>query len=66
MATEDKKRSERVRRSERSIGEFYRAVHLPEGVDRDVIKATYADGVLEVTVPIPAIAEPKKHKVEVK
>ena len=54
------------RRTERATGDFYRAVSLPEGVDGDAIEATYTDGVLEVTVPVPAAPEPKKLKVAVK
>jgi HSP20 family protein len=52
--------------AERATGEFYRAFSLPEGVDADRIQATYEDGVLEVKVPRPAVAQPKKLKVEVK
>ena len=52
--------------AERASGEFYRAFTLPEGVDAGTIQATYEDGVLEVKMPRPAAAEPKKLKVEVK
>jgi HSP20 family protein len=41
-------------RCERSYGSFYRAVPLPEGVKFEDVKATFADGVLEVSVPVPA------------
>ncbi len=54
------------RQSERMTGDFYRSIKLPEGVDADSIEATYTDGVLEVTIPLPATPEPKKLKVEVK
>jgi HSP20 family protein len=40
-------------RIEREYGRFYRAIPLPEGVKFDDIKATFADGVLEVSVPLP-------------
>ena len=39
-------------RTEREYGSFYRAVPLPEGVKLGDVKATFADGVLEVTVPL--------------
>ena len=39
-------------RSEFSYGSFHRAVTLPKGAAADEVKATYKDGVLEVTVPI--------------
>ena len=45
-------------RSEREYGSFYRAVPLPEGVKLEDVKATFSDGVLEVSVPLPAIAGP--------
>ena len=41
-------------RCERGYGHFYRAVPLPEGVKVDDIKATFSEGVLEVSVPLPA------------
>jgi HSP20 family protein len=41
-------------RCERSYGSFYRAVPLPEGIKFEDVKATFVDGVLEVSVPVPA------------
>lgn len=61
--TEEKK--DTFYRSEREYGSFYRSVPLPEGVKLDDIKATFADGVLEVSVPLPAKAEAKVRKVEI-
>lgn len=40
-------------RSERSYGSFYRAIPLPEGAITDQAKATFKDGVLEITMPAP-------------
>lgn len=40
-------------RSERSYGSFYRSIPLPEGVEDDDIKASFRDGVLEITMPAP-------------
>ncbi len=40
-------------RSERSYGSFFRQVPLPEGMDPASAKATFKDGVLEVTMPAP-------------
>jgi HSP20 family protein len=45
-------------RCEREYGSFYRTVPLPEGVKLDDVKATFSDGVLEVSVPLPAKLEP--------
>jgi HSP20 family protein len=39
-------------RSERSYGSFYRSIPLPEGVEDEDIKASFRDGVLEVTMPV--------------
>jgi HSP20 family protein len=40
-------------RSERSYGSFFRQIPLPEGIDSTSAKATFKDGVLEVTMPAP-------------
>jgi len=40
-------------RSERSYGQFYRAIPLPEGVSADQCDATFKDGVLEVSLKAP-------------
>jgi HSP20 family protein len=61
--TEEKK--DNVYRTEREYGTFYRAVPLPEGVKLEDIKATFADGVLEVSVPLPAQAASQVRKVEI-
>jgi HSP20 family protein len=42
-----------VYRFERSYGAFYRVVPLPEGAMGDQAKASFKDGVLEITVPAP-------------
>jgi HSP20 family protein len=46
-------REEGFYRSECSYGSFQRAIPLPEGADPDKAKATFQDGVLEVTLPAP-------------
>jgi HSP20 family protein len=47
-------------RSERSYGEFYRLIPLPEGVNADQAKARFENGVLEVTAPIPERAQRRR------
>jgi HSP20 family protein len=42
-----------IRRTERRYGRFYRAIPLPEGIDADQVKATFNNGVLEVSIPMP-------------
>jgi HSP20 family protein len=57
--------SEGFRRFERRFGSFTRTVGLPQGVSEDDIAASYADGVLEIRVPKPVQAKPKKIEVNV-
>ena len=52
-------------RTERTYGRFYRTVPLPEGVNAKEVKATFRNGVLEVTVPVRAVTTAAPHKVEV-
>lgn len=47
-------------RFERRYGTFARAVGLPQGVDQDQIAARYENGVLEIRVPKPAAATPRR------
>ena len=42
-----------VFRSERSYGSFYRTIPLPDGAMTDQAKASFKDGVLEITMPAP-------------
>jgi HSP20 family protein len=63
--TEAEEKKDQFYRCEREYGSFYRAVPLPEGVKLEDVKATFADGVLEVSIPLPAKAEPAVRKVEV-
>lgn len=52
--------------SERSYGEFRRTFVLPEGIDREKIAATFAKGVLTVTMPKTVEAQKEQKKIEVK
>jgi HSP20 family protein len=61
--TEEKK--DNFYRSEREYGSFYRTVPLPEGVKPEEVKASFADGVLEVSVPLPARPQAAVTKVKV-
>ena len=53
------------RRVERVSGKFSRAFTLPETVDRDGIKASYRDGILEIRVPKAEEAKPKQIEITV-
>jgi HSP20 family protein len=52
---EEEKKNEWYR-TERTYGKFVRTLPLPAGVNPAEIKATFENGVLEVTVPLPAAA----------
>ena len=52
--------------SERSYGQFQRSLALPEGVTGDNCDATFKDGVLEVTIPVPKQAEKSARKVQIR
>ena len=51
------------RRIERSQGQFYRRFVLPDKVDRDKVNATGKDGVLTVTIPKQAKAQPRRIQI---
>ena len=54
-----------IYRSERSYGQFYRTVPLPDGVNPDQAKANFKDGVLEVTIPMPQQEQRQGHTIEI-
>lgn len=55
-----------VYRSERSYGAFSRSVALPEGVNEEQVKATFKDGVLDVTIPKPSEQQRRGRRIDVK
>lgn len=52
--------------SERSYGSFQRSFTLPDGVDRDKIEASFATGVLTLTLPKTPETVKQQKKIEVK
>ena len=62
---EEEEKGEQFYRCEREYGSFYRVVPLPEGVKLEDVKATFVDGVLEVSVPLPAKAEATVRRVAI-
>jgi HSP20 family protein len=55
-----------VYRSERSYGSFCRTIPLPDGAMTDHAKATFKDGVLEVTMPAPPEQVTRGRRLEIK
>ena len=56
---------EGVYRSERSYGRFHRVIALPEGVIADQAKASFKDGVLEITMPAPPEQARRGRRLEI-
>ncbi len=54
---EMKEEKEGYHRFERSYGNFYRAIPLPEGIKRDAVKAELGDGVLKIHMPVAEAAK---------
>jgi len=52
-------------RSERSYGSFYRQVVLPTGAMTDQAKASFKDGVLEITMPAPPESARRGRRLEI-
>jgi HSP20 family protein len=51
-------------RVERAAGSFLRRFTLPESADAEAIKATHANGVLEITIPKRAQEQPRRISVQ--
>ncbi len=62
---ENETKEKTFHRIERSYGQFRRMIRLPAEVDPDKVKATYKDGVLNVTLPKPESMKPKHINVEI-
>ena len=58
------KDGERLLRSERYTGKFYRAFALGTAIDEDAVNARYVDGVLELTLPKKAAAAAKRITIQ--
>ncbi|HET7856124.1 MAG TPA: Hsp20/alpha crystallin family protein [Gaiellaceae bacterium] len=59
----DEVQGDRFYRYERRFGSFSRTVGLPQGVTEEGIKADYRNGVLEIHVPKPEIARPRRIQI---
>jgi HSP20 family protein len=59
----EKTDDDRFYRFERRFGSFTRTIGLPQGVKEDAIEADYRDGVLEIRVPKPEQAKPRRIQI---
>ena len=57
---EEEKEGRTFHRRERSYGQFVRSFTLPNNVDRDRIKASFSNGLLEIELPKREEAKPKQ------
>ena len=63
-ATQEQKHGDYFHREVR-YSTFARTIALPAGVKAEEVQASYRNGVLEVSIPLPAAMAPKKVPVEV-
>jgi HSP20 family protein len=52
-------------RLERTMGSFSRSLTLPEGIDAEAVSAKFDHGVLEIRIPKPAEAKPRRIQIGV-
>lgn len=62
---ENEDKREGFYRSERSYGTFVRQIPLPEGAETEKAAATFRNGLLEITMPVPKL-ESTTRKLEIK
>jgi len=62
---ESSKKEEHCQYTERSYGSFQRVLALPEDADRDNLKASFADGVLSLTIPRRKVAASKSRNIAI-
>ncbi|MFQ5958096.1 MAG: Hsp20/alpha crystallin family protein [Alphaproteobacteria bacterium] len=63
---EKEEKDKEYHRLERSYGAFERALTMPVAIDEDKVDATFAKGVLTITVQKKPGAKAAKHKIKVK
>ena len=61
---EREEKQKNYQRMERFVGQFYRSIALPSGVDVDKVSACTANGVITITVPKTPSAQPKKVTIQ--
>ena len=63
--TEHEAKKDGYYRIERSAGAFARSLTLPDGVDAERVTASFANGVLDIHIPKPAQARPRRVQIGV-
>jgi HSP20 family protein len=63
--TDVEEKHDGIYRQERTYGSFLRTFPMPESIKADDVKATFANGVLEVKVPVPVAKAIKPRRIEV-
>jgi HSP20 family protein len=63
--TEHEAKKDGYYRLERTMGSFSRSLTLPEGIDADAVNANFDNGVLEIRIPKPAEAKPRRIQIGV-
>jgi len=63
---EERTKEKNFHRVERAYGKFLRSFTLPPNVTSENVKATFTDGLLEMTLPKKEEAKPKKINLEIK
>jgi HSP20 family protein len=63
--TEHEAKKDGYYRIERSTGGFSRSLTLPEGVEAEGVTASFTNGVLEVRIPKPVQAQPRRVQIAV-
>jgi HSP20 family protein len=62
---EEKHEDKDYMRVERSYGSFTRSFALPDGIDKNSVKANFSDGILKITLERVAPEEPKELEVSI-
>jgi HSP20 family protein len=62
---EEKKEDRNYYRIERRYGEFVRQFTLPDNVKEEEVRANFANGILEITIPKSEPEKPKEHEVPI-
>jgi HSP20 family protein len=62
---EERRKEGSYYRSERAYGTFLRTIPLPEGANADTARASFKDGVLEITIDVPKTRTPEKRAITI-